>query len=81
MHREVVHQRLYAGLSGHRAAARAAAPVGGGEGLVQVEVHHVKAHIAGAGDLTSGLFALMLLAAAVLVQGVYRRLDLGKRPR
>ena len=27
------------------------------------------------------LFALMLLAAAVLVQGVYRRLDLGKRPR
>lgn len=27
------------------------------------------------------LFALMLLAAAVLVQGVYRRLDLGKRPQ
>ena len=27
------------------------------------------------------LFALMLLIAAVLVQGVYRRLDLGKRPQ
>lgn len=27
------------------------------------------------------LFALMLFIAAVLVQGVYRRLDLGKRPQ
>ena len=27
------------------------------------------------------LFALMLLAAAFLVQGVYRCLDLGKRPQ
>ncbi len=36
-------------LAAHRAAAGAAAAVGGGEGLVQVQVDHVKAHVARAG--------------------------------
>ena len=38
---------LQHGLAAHRAAARAAAPVGGGEGLVEVQVDAVKPHVPG----------------------------------
>ena len=35
-------------LTAYGSAARSAAAMGGGEGFVQVEMHHIKAHIAGA---------------------------------
>ena len=43
------------GLAPHRAAARAAAAVGGGEGLVEVEVAHVEAHVARPGHPHDGI--------------------------
>ena len=39
----------------HRTRARSAAAVRGGEGLVQVEVHHVDAQVAGADDAQQGI--------------------------
>ena len=48
---KIAQKRLHA----HRAAAGAAAAMGRGEGLVQVEMHHVKAHVAGAGDAHDGV--------------------------
>src|SRR5699024_951647 len=43
------------GLAAHGAAARAAAAVGGGEGLVQVHVDAVEAHVAGADHAHDGV--------------------------
>ncbi len=64
-----------AGGDRHRTCTRPATAVGGGEGLVQVEMHDVKAHVAGADDPEDRIE----VGTVVIEQsagGVHRRGDL-----
>ena len=62
----------------HRTRARSAAAVRGGEGLVQVEVHHVEAQVARADDAQQGVQvrAVAVHQAAAAVHQLDHLLDM-----
>ncbi len=65
-------KRLQPGVDRHRTRAGTAAAVRSGEGLVQVHVHHVEAHVAGSGLAENGVEV-----GAVVVEQAAGRMDDG----